>query len=106
MQETWVPSLGGEDPQEEEMATHSSIPASRIPWTEDPGPLQSVKLQKSLTQLKQPNNKKKEKSQAALSSLKCSIKTFSFLQKFMLNKMKIFLIIKLSNNGIICFSKE
>ena len=48
---------------------------------EDPGPLQSVKLQKSLTQLKQPNNKKKEKSQAALSSLKCSIKTFSFLQK-------------------------
>ena len=37
-----VPSLGGEDPLEEEMATHSSILAWRIPWTEDPGGLQST----------------------------------------------------------------
>ena len=37
MQETWVPSLGQEDPLEEEMATHSSILAWRIPWTEKPG---------------------------------------------------------------------
>ena len=36
-QETWVPSLGQEDPLEEEMATHSSILAWRIPWTEKPG---------------------------------------------------------------------
>ena len=36
MQETWVRSLGREDPLEKEMATHSSIPAWRIPWTEEP----------------------------------------------------------------------
>ena len=41
LQETWVWSLGGEDPLEEEMATHSSILAWRIPWTEEPGGLQS-----------------------------------------------------------------
>jgi len=35
-QETWVQSLGQEDPLEEEMATHSSILAWRIPWTEEP----------------------------------------------------------------------
>ena len=37
MQETWVPSLGQEDPLEKGMATHSSILAWRIPWTEEPG---------------------------------------------------------------------
>ena len=36
-QETWVPSLGWEDPLEEGMATHSSTLAWRIPWTEEPG---------------------------------------------------------------------
>ena len=39
MQETWVLSLGWEDPLEEGMATHSSILAWRIPWTEEPGGL-------------------------------------------------------------------
>ena len=39
--ETWVPSLGGEDALEEGMATHSSIPAWRISWTEEPGRLYS-----------------------------------------------------------------
>ena len=39
MQETQVQSLGSEDPLEEEMATHSSILAWRIPWTEEPGGL-------------------------------------------------------------------
>ena len=42
MQETWVRSLGWEDPLEEGMATHSSILAWRIPWTEEPGGLQSM----------------------------------------------------------------
>ena len=42
MQEIWVPSLGQEDPLEEGMASHSSILAWRIPWTEEPGGLQSV----------------------------------------------------------------
>ena len=41
MQETWVGFLGQEDPLEKEMATHSSILAWRIPWTEAPGGLQS-----------------------------------------------------------------
>ena len=40
--ETWVRSLGWEDPLEEGMATHSSILAWRIPWTEEPGRLQSI----------------------------------------------------------------
>ena len=44
-QETQVRTLGGEDPLEEEMATHSSIPAWKFPWTEEPGGLQSMKLQ-------------------------------------------------------------
>ena len=39
MQKTWVQSLGRKDPVEEEMATHSSILAWRIPWTEEPGGL-------------------------------------------------------------------
>ena len=42
MQETWVRSLGQEDPLEKEMATHSSILAWKIPWMEEPGGLQSM----------------------------------------------------------------
>ena len=44
--EIWVPFLGQEDPLEEEMATHSSILAWRIPWIEEPGRLQSIALQR------------------------------------------------------------
>ena len=50
-QEMWVPSLGQEDALEKEMATHSSILAWRIPWTEEPGGLQSTGSQKSQTRL-------------------------------------------------------
>ena len=39
MQDTWVQCLGGEDPLEKDMATHSSTLAWRIPWTEEPGGL-------------------------------------------------------------------
>jgi len=46
MRETWVRPLGWEDPLEEGMATHSSILAWRIPWTEEPGGLQSMESQK------------------------------------------------------------
>ena len=46
MQETQVWSLGQEDPLEKEMATHSSILAWKIPWTEDPGGLQSMGSQR------------------------------------------------------------
>ena len=51
MQEMCVPSLGLEDPLEMETATHSSIRAWEIPWTEEPGRLQSMGSQKSWTQL-------------------------------------------------------
>jgi len=44
--ETWVRSLDGEDPLKEGMATHSSILAWGIPWTEEPGGLQSIRLQR------------------------------------------------------------
>ena len=46
MQETWVQSLGQEDPLEKGMATHSSILSWRIPWTEGPGGLQSMQSQR------------------------------------------------------------
>ena len=41
----WVPSLGQEDPLEEEVAPHSSILAWEVPWTEEPGGLQSMESQ-------------------------------------------------------------
>ena len=46
MQETWVWSLGQEDPLEEEVANHSSILAWEIPWTEEPDGLQFIGLQR------------------------------------------------------------
>ena len=46
MQEAWVQSLGWEDPLEKEMATHSSILVWEIPWTEEPGRLQSMGVSK------------------------------------------------------------
>ena len=50
MLETRVQSLGLEDPLEKRMATHSSILAWRIPWTEEPGGLQSMGLQRDRTE--------------------------------------------------------
>ena len=55
-QETLVQSQGWEDPLEKEMATHSSILAWEIPWTEEPGGLQSMGLQKESDMTQQPNN--------------------------------------------------
>ena len=46
IQETQVQSLGQEDPLEKGMATHSSMLAWRIPWTEEPGELQSMEVQR------------------------------------------------------------
>ena len=46
MRETWVQSLGWEDPLEEGLATHSSILAWRIPWTKESGALQSMRSQR------------------------------------------------------------
>ena len=50
-QETWVRSLGRQDPLEEEIATHSCILAQEIPWTEEPDGLLSVGSEKSWTRL-------------------------------------------------------
>ena len=47
MQEIWVRSLGQEEPMEKEMASHPSILAWEIPWTEEPGGLQSRGLQRA-----------------------------------------------------------
>ena len=52
MQETWVQSLGQEDPLKKEVATHSSILVWEILWTEEPGGLQSHGVAKSQTQLR------------------------------------------------------
>ena len=49
MQETWVQFLGQEDPLEKGMATHPSILAWKIPWTEEPGRLQSTGVTRSQT---------------------------------------------------------
>ena len=46
MQETWVQALGWDDPLEKEMAIHSTTFAWKIPWTEEPGRLQSMGLQR------------------------------------------------------------
>ena len=46
IQETWIQSLSQEDPLEKEMATHPSVLAWRIPWTEEPSRLQSIELQR------------------------------------------------------------
>ena len=51
MWETWVQSLGQEDPLEKEMVTHSSIHAWKIPWPEEPGDLQSMGSRKSQIRL-------------------------------------------------------
>ena len=53
IQKTWVRSLGQKDPLEESMATHSSILAWRIPWTEEPGRLPTDRVAKSWTPLRQ-----------------------------------------------------
>ena len=50
VQETWVLSLGGEDPLEKDMAALSTILAWRIPWTEEPGGLQSTGSQSDTTE--------------------------------------------------------
>ena len=59
MQEKRVRSLGQEDPLEEEMSDYSSILAWKIPWTEEPGRLQSMGLQVDMTEHEQTQNKRK-----------------------------------------------
>ena len=61
MQETQVRSLGWEDPLEKKMATHSSNLACEIPWTEEPGRLQSVQSQRVGHDLATDTLEKKEK---------------------------------------------
>ena len=90
MQETKVQSLGWEDPLEEEMATHSSILAWRIPWTEEPGGLQSVALQK-VRHGRAINTFTFFLVQATIGSMENKIKTQNKLQTFrqMLQQVKM-----------------
>ena len=72
-EETWVPSLGQKDPLEKEMATHSSILDWRIPWTEKPGGLQSMELQRVRHDLvTQPQEEPSPLLQSSLSSFPAS----------------------------------
>ena len=66
MQETWVQSLGQEDPLEKGMATHSSILAWRILWTEEPGVLQSMGSQRVKTLLKRLSSSSSSRESYAL----------------------------------------
>ena len=81
MQETQVQSLFQEDPLEKEMATHASIPAWEIPWTEKPGRVPSMGPQKSWTRLRDYTtticNSDKFSSHAAAASLRTTtLRTF------------------------------
>ena len=67
MRETWVQSLGQEDPLEKEIVTHSSTLAWKMPWTEEPGRLQSMGSQQSQTQLKQLSTHHESESEVAQS---------------------------------------
>ena len=68
MQETWVQSLGGEDPLEKGMANYSSILAWRIPWAEEPSRLQSI------------GHKESDTSEQLMLSLFSQIKCFQNIQ--------------------------
>ena len=84
-QEMWVPSLGQEeDPLKEEMATHSSILAWKIPWTEEPGGLQSIGLKESDTTEREP-------PQPCISSVCFTLGMLCFLKK---KKKIVFFLIK------------
>ena len=67
MQETWIQSLDWEDALEKEMATHSSILTWEIPWTGEPGGLQSMGSQRDMTEQLKTNN--------ITDSLGCTTKT-------------------------------
>ena len=71
MQEMQVPSLGQEDPLEEGMATHLSVLAWEIPWTEDPGGLQSIGLQRVRHDLVT----KEQQQTCAIIGVQCAVET-------------------------------
>ena len=66
MEEAWVQSLGQEDPLEKGMATHSTILAWRVPWTEEPGGIQSMGLQESNMTATKPLPPQKRKDDTCL----------------------------------------
>ena len=81
IQESWVQSLHWEDPLKKEMATYSSILTWRIPWTEEPGGLQSIK---SETLLKQVSTSTSKKDMTPLDMLQTHIYPHSGQNKFFL----------------------
>ena len=71
MRETWVQSLGQEDPLEKGMTLHSSILAWRLPWTEEPGGLQSMGLLKSWIRLRDSHTHTHTHTQSRVNDLLC-----------------------------------
>ena len=69
MPETWIQCLGWEDPLQKEMATHSSIPSWRIPWTEEPGGYSQSGLRE--LDVTEPGHIDKETGQATQPLLGC-----------------------------------
>ena len=76
MQDTWVPSSGWKDPLEKEMATHSSILAQEIPWTEEPGGLQSMGSQSVKHDLATKQQNKSERIYQYVSFPPCTLVFF------------------------------
>ena len=74
MREAWIRSLGGEDPLEEGMGTHSSVLAWRIPWTEEPGGLHSPRGCKQLGTTERPGTQhtRSSKCLARIKHFRCS----------------------------------
>ena len=72
----WVQSLGLKDPLEEGMATHSSVLAWEIPWTEEPGGLQSLGSQKESEMAEQLNSNRS----GGVGSIFCSVLVISFIK--------------------------
>ena len=83
MRETWVRSLGQEDPLEKEMATHSSTLAWKIPWTEEPGGLQSMGYNELDTteQLHKPQESPRRSNQSILKEINPEYPLEGLLQK-------------------------
>ena len=80
MQETWVQSLGWDDPLEKKMATHSSILAWRIPWTEEPGGLWSTGSQSEMSKVTE--HTRLQKLQIPLASFPCLLSLLWVFPKY------------------------
>ena len=110
MQETWVQSLGPKDPLENEMATYSSILAWKIPWTEEPGGLQSMGSQRVGHDLATKQNvcsccycEDKDRWKARFFFFLTSVHTIEFFLRFFFNADYLFSLYWIRYNCCFCF---